>query len=50
MTQFWNAIKDGNPINSKKYTYVKINDTERDIEFDEEEESYFDENMIDLEF
>ena len=46
MTQFWNAVKEY----TKKYTYVKISETERDIEFDEEEESCFDEDVIDLEF
>ena len=42
-------LKKGNPINSKKYSYVKIEETERDIEFDEEE-SNFNEDVIDLEF
>ena len=42
-------LNKGNPINSKKYSYVKIMETERDIEF-HEEESNFNEDMIDLEF
>ena len=46
MTQFWNAIEDGNPINSKKDAYMKIKETERYIKFDDEEES--DEDVIDL--
>ena len=47
----WNdPIEAGNGIISKKSTYVKIKETEGDVEFDEEEEGDFDEDVIDLEF